>query len=264
MVVAMEFTMDWMREEMKNWAAELTEQTLTNAIQKSRVGRRVTNFTYWGHSGGSLLDVDEMVVSGYIPLGFRRYDTEKGEGPLERLSEVLFEDNIPGNAVTDYESGTLVKRVFDPYFEAGGSAHELTNWDYEELEDTETIRTMFMEEDIRYSLAHGIRRPLLGPDGQPSGIEVIDMKRARGYKGFFRLFDLKGYDWGRMWWRTVQKLIYRVSDFFFDRYVERPFKAMKERGFIRRLDPLVNSQYRITGEIANRIFGLPVLEKSYV
>lgn len=233
-------------------------------MQTNKYLKWLTDYTYYGFDGGSIFGIREIYVDGDKILGMRNYTDE--QDPVTNIDDLQFDNDIPGNKIIGYSSGSDVlddytrKGRWDGRFERGGSASRLTNNAYNRLKDQSSMRQRFQDTDLLYSLKYSKRRPLLDSNGNSTRYDVIDIPTSRGlWGGLFKDFDYRGYDLGRIGFRAVQTFIYKTLDkFIFDPLAEQPFRMLKEKtGEGDPLDSVISLEHNAINDVTKVLFDLP-------
>ena len=269
-------------EGLGNIFKDLLDSTVKVWLEQRYLTRLISDLYGFGLDGGPFNSrlAGEIVVNEDEIIGLRHYDPETEE-PLRRTDQITgFDDE---GKIKGYTSGKLVKlslELYDLDFTELGSAKRLTNGDYTDLEDTNTIHKEFINDALRYYVKFAKKRgkPLITPSGVPSNIYVIDIPTTKSFGqilsellrsgNFIRAYkDLKeGFDWELAKYFTIQAITYKIFDtLLFDPFVEKPLKKLREKmgpAGKRLIDPFIVSEYTAVTGLVNKLYGLP--EKEYV
>lgn len=278
---------DGMFRKIVDSALDIAGDSLYDYLQvklnKGKYAGLVTDVYGFGLDGGPYdsTKAREILIKGDNVVGFRNYDPDAGEAPLERTSQVRT-DRV--GKVEAYDSGRLVNAsldLFDTRFEGWGSARRLTDFNYGgKLTDTTRIKKEFVNDALRWYVKNGQRKRLMRDDANPhtDGIETIDIRTTKEFNTVLRELiktgnirqaasDIRdGFNWSLAKYFMVQTVAYKLfDDYVYSPLVTEPLRKLNEKSKLnwqRVLDPFISGEYRAVTGAVNRLYGLS--EKEYV
>lgn len=255
-------------------AKAAVEQSIQAYSQINPVTNLLGDIYGFGYQGGPIEggNVREIIMYKGKVAGFRNYDENQGERPLEWKDDLKIHDKIfinPGGYLIG--EPLTVNKFYDNDFERWGSASRLTNGDYRDIEDKSRLAQHMLNDTLSWYAKHGgKRRTLKDAFGIPdTDYKVVEIPRAS--RGFFQKFDPKSWDPSLAFYLGLQSVAYKIpDDLIYEPLVEGLIrkinknvkKVRPEAGNIR-MDAFVESEYVAISELVNTIFDLPSPNELY-